>query len=167
MAAGKEMRLVSLDLELTRQMPTAVLCGVESGQTLPLWIEYDTVDFLMDAMQDSNSGEEGVIKTLLAAIAALEGQIDHIELTGDEAENYSAHVILSHNNEQLKTVSAPIGLALALAIRTKRPIFADETILPEICTLDTHAQSGGKTIDDRASEGFSPLIGLSDDKYKM
>ena len=127
-----EMELVSVEApERPTRTPVVILREV-AGQrrVLPIFIgvpEAQAIALTMQNIETPRPMTHDLMKNLLDEVGA---QVERITVTELREGTFFAEIILSAQGE-VRTVSSRPSDAIALAIRTGSPIFAEEDVLEE------------------------------------
>jgi uncharacterized protein len=127
-----EMELVSVEAPERPTRTPVVILREGSGQrrVLPIFIgvpEAQAIALTMQNIETPRPMTHDLMKNLLDEVGA---QVERITVTELREGTFFAEIVLSAQGE-VRTVSSRPSDAIALAIRTGSPIFAEEDVLEE------------------------------------
>jgi len=126
-----EMELVGVRVELPSNSPIVLLREVEGDRrVLPIFIggpEATAIAFALDEVSTPRPMTHDLMKDLLDELGS---SVERIVVTGLRDGTFYAAILVQANGDQHEVSSRPSD-AIALAVRTGSPIFADEAVLDE------------------------------------
>ena len=123
-----EMVIDSIRVSLMNYQRVVILRVKESDRFLPIWIGPSEADAIALKLQDVDVPRPLTHDLLGAVISTLGASVDRIVVSELSNDTFYAKVILTHNETTLEIDSRPSD-AIALAVRTKSPIFADDSVV--------------------------------------
>jgi bifunctional DNase/RNase len=99
-----------------------------SDRYLPIWIGPAEADAIAVQLQEVAVARPLTHDLLRAVIEQLGAQVNHILVNDLSNDTFYARVVLDYNGQPLEVDSRPSD-AIALAVRAKVPIFAEEAVL--------------------------------------
>ena len=129
-----EMNLAGVRVELPSNQPIVLLREQEGERFLPIWIgaaEAAAIAFALQGIVTPRPMTHDLMKTVLEEIGI---SMDRIVIT-DLKEGTFYAVIQMHQNGSAFEISSRPSDAIALAVRSNCPIFADEEVLSEASIL--------------------------------
>jgi bifunctional DNase/RNase len=129
-----EMNLAGVRVELPSNQPIVLLREQEGERFLPIWIgaaEAAAIAFALQGIVTPRPMTHDLMKTVLEEIGI---SMDRIVIT-DLKEGTFYAVIQMHQNGSAFEISSRPSDAIALAVRSNCPIFADEDVLSEASIL--------------------------------
>lgn len=151
-----EMKIEAILYDMTSNSPVVLLKDKDGKRFLPIWIG----PFEANAIQIELEGEKPIrplthdlLKNILEELKAEVLQVNICDL---QDNIYYASITIQINGKKIEIDSRPSD-AIALAVRVKCPIFAEEWILKEIKEEDI----------DSEKESFKKFLeGLNPDDFK-
>ena len=125
-----EVTIDSVRVSLMSQHRIVVLKETESTRFLPIWIGPFEADAITIQLQSVEVARPLTHDLLKAAIEQLGAEIEQVSITDLRNDTYYAEIALRVNGRRLTVDSRPSD-AIALAVRTASPIFAEEALLDE------------------------------------
>jgi uncharacterized protein len=125
-----EMELVGVRVELPANQPIVLLKEREGSRYLPIWIgavEATSIAFALQGVVTPRPMTHDLLRDMLSSLHV---SVDRIVVTELRDGTFYAEIQMRQNGEAV-TVSSRPSDAIALAVRTSVPIFADESVLDE------------------------------------
>ncbi|MBU2535010.1 MAG: bifunctional nuclease family protein [Chloroflexi bacterium] len=123
-----EMSIDSIRVSLMNYQRVVILKEKLAKRYLPIWIGPAEADAIAVKLQGVTVPRPLTHDLLSSVIDSLGAGIDSIIVSDLKSDTFYAKIILSVNGEQMEIDSRPSD-ALALAVRTDAPIFAEEAVL--------------------------------------
>ena len=157
-----EMTIKGLMVDPITNMPIVLLHDREGARVLPIWIGVFEANAIALQIENVTTPRPMTHDLLRNIITDLRGTVDRVVVT-DLKENTFYAVIYLRVGEELIAVDARPSDAIALALRTKAPIFVDESVLENAKGVD--APEPGDT--DKLQRWLESLDPDDLGKYKM
>jgi len=125
-----EMEVHGVNLDVLTNQPVIILKDLKSDRYLPIWIgQFEATAILMEVqgIRPSRPLTHDLLKTV---IDTLSGQITKIVINDLKEGTFYAKIHMTTNEQGLEIDARPSD-AIALAVRTNAPIFADDTVLDQ------------------------------------
>jgi bifunctional DNase/RNase len=125
-----ELELVGVRVELPHNQPIVLLKEQPGERYLPIWIgavEATAIAFALQGVETARPLTHDLMRDLLDALTV---QVDRIVVTELRDGTFYAEVQMTQGGEGIVVSSRPSD-AIALAVRTNSPIFAEEAVLDE------------------------------------
>ena len=123
-----EMTVDSIRVSLVSYQRVVILKEKDSDRYLHIWIGPAEADAIAIKLQEVQVPRPLTHDLLHSVIDALGGTVLSIVVTNLENDTFFAKIILSVDGRQLELDSRPSD-AIALAVRAKVPIYAEESVL--------------------------------------
>jgi bifunctional DNase/RNase len=147
------MTIDSIRVSLMNYQRVVILKEKDSERYLPIWIGPAEADAIAVKLQDVSVPRPLTHDLLGNVIGALGGAVSSITITNLENDTFFAEIRVQVDGNDLTIDSRPSD-ALALAVRSEVPIFADESVLSKAAIfLDKET---GKPIPASSEEGEAP-----------
>ncbi len=157
-----EMVIESIRVSLLNYQRVVILKEKNSDRYLPIWIGPAEADAIAIKLQDVSIARPLTHDLLLSTIAELGGKIESIVINDLNNDTFYARIVLDVNGKRLEIDSRPSD-AIALAVRAKTSIFAEDTVLEKAGIYledDGSAKSdrpaGERPIDEKEMEKLRP-----------
>jgi bifunctional DNase/RNase len=129
-----ELTLVGVRIELPTQQPIVLLKERDGERYLPIWIgnvEATAIAFALQGVQTPRPLTHDLLRNVLEELQA---RVDRIVITELRDGTFYANIELTRDGAR-HTISSRPSDAIALAVRTKTAIFAEERVLSEASIL--------------------------------
>lgn len=146
-----EMAIDSIRVSLMNYQRVVILKEKSADRYLPIWIGPAEADAIAVKLQGANVPRPLTHDLLRSVIDSLEATVDYIVVNDLRSDTFFAKILLTTNGKQIEIDSRPSD-ALALAVRTDVPIYADESVLDKAGIL-LDSETGKPIIDEKAEPG--------------
>jgi uncharacterized protein len=129
-----ELTLVGVRIELQSQTQIVLLKEREGERFLPIWIgnvEATAIAFALQGVTTQRPLTHDLMKNLLDELVVA---VERVVITELKEGTFYATIELQQNGTRYSVSSRPSD-AIALAVRSNTPIFAEETVLNEASIL--------------------------------
>lgn len=158
-----EMVVDSIRVSLMNYQRVVILKEKEADRYLPIWIGPSEADAIAVKLQGQTLPRPLTHDLLCSVIDSLGASINHIVINDLRNDTFYARILLRVDGQQLEIDSRPSD-ALALAVRAKVPIYAEETVLDKASiVLDRET---GKPLLQDGMNGLSGGKMVSEDEMK-
>ena len=143
-----EMKIRGLTLDPLTNMPIIILKDSEGKHALPIWVgifEANAIALEMESISTPRPMTHDLIKNILAEVKAT---VSHIVIDELKDNTFYAIISLVCGDLTLSIDSRPSD-AIALALRTKAPIYVEEKVIEAAKSLDLPDPGKVKTDDDK------------------
>jgi uncharacterized protein len=158
-----EMTIDSIRVSLMNYQRVVILKEKESDRYLPIWIgpaEADAIAVKLQGVVVPRPLTHDLLSSIIETLGAVVNSIIVNDLKND---TFFAKVILDAEGKMVEVDSRPSD-ALALAVRTNVPIYADESVLDKAgIMLDGE---GGKPLFDEKDEADGKPLKVNDDELR-
>ena len=144
-----EMVIDSIRVSLMNYQRVVILKEKDSDRYLPIWIGPAEADAIAVKLQDVSVPRPLTHDLLHSVLESLGAAVEHIVVTDLNNDTFYAKIIIKSDGHEVEVDSRPSD-ALALAVRTQVPIYADEGVLEKAGVLldkDT-----GRPVDEEGNE---------------
>lgn len=163
-----EMEVSGLALDPSSNTPILILKSVGGDLTLPIWIGLLEAASIAMALQNVEFARPMTHDLFKAFLEAMNTRVEKVEVCDLKDNTYFARIYFAAPENSFSMDARPSD-AIAIALRTKSPIFAEEDVI----TRSSLAGEGPGVPEDQSEEGkkwADYLSGLDPDefgKYKM
>ncbi len=158
-----EMTIDSIRVSLANYQRVVILKEKVDERYLPIWIGPAEADAIAVKLQDVSVPRPLTHDLLQRVIAALGASVSAVIVSDLKDDTFFAKIILNVDGKQLEIDSRPSD-AIALAVRTKVPIFAAELVLDKAgIRLD---KESGKPITPPGSQTGPTGAPLNEEELK-
>jgi len=164
---SKEMKVKTVTLDPSSQTPVVILEGIQDKTFLPIWIgnaEAASIAMELEHVAVPRPNTHDLIRNILENLGAT---VHRITITDMRNGTYFASITLKVRGQEIHVDSRPSD-AIAVALRTKSPIYATPEVLAKARQLPAGAQSGElrKTLGIQVQELTAELAKLLDSSIK-
>jgi hypothetical protein len=159
-----EMNIKGLMIDPITNMPIIILRDQEGQRILPIWVgvfEANAIALQIENVQTPRPMTHDLLKNIIDDLSA---QVERIVVTELKENTFYALIHLRKNGHSIEVDARPSD-AIALALRTRSPIFVEEAVIQNARSVDSSRES---SMDVTRLQKW--LEGLSEDelgKYKM
>lgn len=125
-----ELELVGVRVELPHNQPIVLLKEREGTRFLPIWIgpvEATSIAFALQGVVTPRPMTHDLLRDVLQSLSV---EVDRIVVTDLRDGTFYAEIHMDQTDRAVQVSSRPSD-AIALAVRTSVPIFAEEGVLSE------------------------------------
>jgi hypothetical protein len=130
-----EMRIKGLMIDPITNMPIIILRDPHSESLLPIWVGIFEANAIALEMEKVVTPRPMTHDLLRDVVSSLEGQVERIVVTELKENTFFALIHLRRDGRTI-TVDARPSDAIALALRTRAPIFAEEAVIEAAKNID-------------------------------
>lgn len=123
-----EMTIESIRVSMLNYQRVVILKEKMAERYLPIWIGPAEADAIAVKLQDVSVPRPLTHDLLGSVISALGASVNSIIVNDLRNDTFFAKIVLSVDGKQIEVDSRPSD-AIALAVRVKVPIYAEETVL--------------------------------------
>ena len=143
-----EMKVEGLTLDPLTNMPIIILKDLSSDKALPIWVGYFEANAIALEIEQVSTPRPMTHDLLKNLIQNLKAEVNHILVSELKDNTFYAIISLVYGDITLTIDSRPSD-AIALALRTKSPIFVEEKVIEDAKSLDLPDPEKTKTSDDK------------------
>ncbi len=163
----KEMKFSGLVMDPVTNAPILILKDLDDKNALPIWIgllEASAIAVEMEEIHVPRPMTHDLVKNILDSLSV---EVSRVEVTDLKDNTFYALIHLTMKGKTFKVDSRPSD-AIAVALRTKTPIYVDEKVIEEskkmnLDSIKNAEKEGGSADLKDLLENMSP----DDFKYKM
>jgi bifunctional DNase/RNase len=159
-----EMNIKGLMIDPITNMPIIILRDQEGQRILPIWVgvfEANAIALQIENVQTPRPMTHDLLKNIIDDLSA---QVERIVVTELKENTFYALIHLRTSGHSIEVDARPSD-AIALALRTRSPIFVEEAVIQNARSVESSRES---SMDVTRLQKW--LEGLSEDelgKYKM
>src|SRR4051794_11192894 len=157
------MSIKGLMVDPVTNMPIVILRDQAGQKVLPIWVGMSEANAIALQIENIPTPRPMTHDLLRNVIHDLKAAVQKIVVSDLKENTFYALIYLSVNGETLAVDARPSD-AIALALRTKAPIFVEDVVIDNAKTIDFGAERGDSERLQKWLESLDP-----DDlgKYKM
>jgi len=130
-----EMKVEGLTLDPLTNMPIIILKDLAGDKALPIWVGYFEANAIALEIEKINTPRPMTHDLLNNIISSLQAKVKHILVTDLKGNTFFAEISVIQNGSDMTIDSRPSD-AIALALRSKSPIFVEEKVIEAAKSLD-------------------------------
>ncbi len=158
-----KMDVKALIVDPIANVPVVILRDAEEKNFLPIWVGVFEANAIARQMEGVTTPRPMTHDLLRNVIRQIEGDVVRVVINNLEENTFYAQIHIKVANRELTVDSRPSD-AIALALRTKSPLFVEEAVLEKSRSSDDSAEAHGaerlrKWLEDADPESLG--------KYKM
>ena len=157
-----EMVVDSIRVSLMNYQRVVILKEKASHRYLPIWIGPAEADAIAIKLQDVSVPRPLTHDLLRNIVVTLGATVKHVVVNDLQNDTFYARIVLEVDGRSLEIDSRPSD-ALALAVRVKVPIFAEETVLEK---AGIYLDKEGKPIIPEGKAEGEGQGGLSEEELR-
>jgi bifunctional DNase/RNase len=157
-----EMSIKGLMVDPISNMPIVILRDKEGAKTLPIWVGMFEANAIALQIENISTPRPMTHDLLRNVIHDLKASVQKIVVCDLQDSTFYALIYLALNGEVVAIDSRPSD-AIALALRTRAPIFVEEAVIDNAKTVDVTADKADADRLHKWLESLDP----DDLGYKM
>lgn len=148
-----QMEIDSIRVSLLNYQRVVILKQKDGDRYLPIWIGPAEADAIAVKLQEVAVPRPLTHDLLHNVLGELGARIDHVIVSGLDHDTFFAKIVVASNGKSLQIDSRPSD-ALALAVRAKVPIYADDAVMEKAGVL-LDKETGGAIVgaEDAGKKG--------------
>jgi uncharacterized protein len=158
-----EMSIKGLMVDPITNMPIVILRDKDGQKVLPIWVGIFEANAIALQIENISTPRPMTHDLLRNVIQDLKASVQKVVVCDLQENTFYALIYLSLNGDTLAVDARPSD-AIALALRTRAPIFVEDTVIDNAKTVDFASE---KTDTDRLQKWLESLDPDDLGKYKM
>jgi len=163
----KEVRVSGLSIDPITHTPIVLLKDKESQEVIPIWIgllEASSIATQLENIKLARPMTHDLMKSILDQLDVVVSRVEVSDL-----RNNTFYAIIHVNwNEMDLAIDARPSDAIALALRTKSPIFVHQQVIEKSRKVDlAHREEGEEISDEKLEDILKDLSPEDFGKFKM
>jgi len=130
-----EMKVEGLTLDPLTNMPIIILKDLLSDKALPIWVGYFEANAIALEIEKINTPRPMTHDLLRSMVSSLHAKVKHVLINDLKDNTFFAVISVIQNGSDMMIDSRPSD-AIALALRTKSPIFVEDKVIEAAKKLD-------------------------------
>ena len=129
-----ELTIDGIRVSLMNQQRVVILRVKDTDKYLPIWIGPGEADAIALKLQNVSVPRPLTHDLLSDVISSLDAQVDRIVVSDLSDDTFYAKIVLQVNGSTMEVDSRPSD-ALALAVRTESPIYAEDAVVEKAAIM--------------------------------
>jgi hypothetical protein len=126
----QEMVIYGVSFDMVGKQPIVLLKTAEGNKFLPIWIGHPEAAAILMKLQGANTPRPMTHDLLTDMLEKLEARVIRIAVTELRENTFYAVVTVAVDGSEIEIDSRPSD-AIALAVRSDAPIYADDAVIEE------------------------------------
>jgi uncharacterized protein len=126
----QEMVIYGVSFDMVGKQPIVLLKTAEGNKFLPIWIGHPEAAAILMKLQGANTPRPMTHDLVTDMLEKLEARVTRIAVTELRENTFYAVVTVAVDGSEIEIDSRPSD-AIALAVRSDAPIYADDTVIEE------------------------------------
>jgi bifunctional DNase/RNase len=126
----QEMVIYGVSFDMVGKQPIVLLKTAEGNKFLPIWIGHPEAAAILMKLQGANTPRPMTHDLVTDMLEKLEARVIRIAVTELRENTFYAVVTVAVDGSEIEIDSRPSD-AIALAVRSDAPIFADDAVIEE------------------------------------
>lgn len=170
MAHGAKQNLIKVEVKAVTQDPASgapiiLLEDKEGEQMLPIWIGFNEARSIMTELEGIPQRRPMTHDLLKTVIHDLQAKVKSVVITDLKDNTFYANIIIERAGSDLTIDSRPSD-AIALALRTKSPIFLEPVVLSNAQTIDVSSSYIQERVKEKYGFSFQDLTPSLSEYFK-
>src|ERR671936_360752 len=150
-----EMTIKGLMVDPISNMPIVILRDKEGSKTLPIWVGMFEANAIALQIENISTPRPMTHDLLRNVIQDLKASVQKIVVCDLQENTFYALIYLTLNGDTLAIDARPSD-AIALALRTRAPIFVEDTVIDNAKTVDFSSEKADADRLQRWLETLDP-----------
>ncbi len=159
-----EMTIKGLMVDPITNMPIVILRDKDGQRVLPIWVGIFEANAIALQIENISTPRPMTHDLLRNVIQDLQATVQKVVVSDLQENTFFAVIYLARNGDTLAIDARPSD-AIALALRTRAPIFVEDTVIDNAKTVDLSAEPNADA--DRLHKWLESLDPEDLGKYKM
>jgi uncharacterized protein len=125
-----EMKVAGIALDAVSRSPIILLKDAADRRALPIYISQEQAKAIINALEKQTPPRPFTHDLIVSIFDSCEIKVDRITIDSLQDNTFYASIVINHNG-QLKEIDARPSDAIAVAIRTKAPIWVIEEVIAD------------------------------------
>jgi bifunctional DNase/RNase len=161
-----QMSVGGLTLDPVTKTPIVILKDADNKLNLPIWIGLLEATAMATELEGIKMARPMTHDLLKNTLAELGGSVDYVEITELKENTYYALINLNISGKELTIDSRPSD-AIALALRTKSPIYVAKAVLEASSILQQAEEGKEPDFSNVSKEKWAEILEkMSPDDFK-
>jgi bifunctional DNase/RNase len=125
-----EMKVAGIALDAVSRSPIILLKDASDRRALPIYISQEQAKAIINALEKQTPPRPFTHDLIVNIFDSCDIKVDRITIDSLQDNTFYASIVIDHNG-QLKEIDARPSDAIAVAIRTKAPIWVIEEVIAD------------------------------------
>src|ERR1044072_6950966 len=133
----QEMVIYGVSFDMVGKQPIVLLKTADGNKFLPIWIGHPEAAAILMKLQGAATPRPMTHDLLTEVLQKLEARVTRIAVTEVRENTFYALITVAVDGPEIEIVSRPSD-AIALAVPSDAPIYADDSVIEEIAIEFEH-----------------------------
>jgi uncharacterized protein len=125
-----EMKVAGIALDAVSRSPIILLKDASDRRALPIYISQEQAKAIINALEKQTPPRPFTHDLMINMLDSCDIKVDRITINSLQDNTFYASIVIKHNGK-LKEIDARPSDAIAVAIRTKAPIWVIEEVIAD------------------------------------
>jgi bifunctional DNase/RNase len=154
----QEMVVYGVSFDMVGKQPIVLLKTAMGNRFLPIWIGHPEAAAILAKLQDTETPRPMTHDLFSTALGELDASVVRISVVEMRDSTFFARVVLRRGNEEVELDARPSD-AIALALRSKAPIYAaDEVIAESAIQMEDEEAEAAQSDPEQLVEDFKQFL---------
>ena len=158
-----EMTIKGLMVDPVTSMPIVILRDETGKNVLPIWVGIFEANAIATQIENTETPRPMTHDLVKNLITNFNGEVEKVVINSLEESTFYASIHI-RTNDTISTIDSRPSDAIAVALRTKAPIFAEQSVIDQSKNADLKPKLGES---ERLEKWLEDLDEDSLGKYKM
>ena len=154
----QEMVVYGVSFDMVGKQPIVLLKTAMGNRFLPIWIGHPEAAAILAKLQESETPRPMTHDLFSTALGELDAQVVRISVVEMRDSTFFARVVLRRGDEEVELDARPSD-AIALALRSKAPIYAaDDVIAESAIQMEDEEAEAAQSDPEQLVEDFKQFL---------
>ena len=153
----QEVVVYGVSFDMVGKQPIVLLKTAHANRFLPIWIGHPEASAILAKLQESETPRPMTHDLFTTALNDLGGEVVRISVTEMREGTFYARILIERGSEEIELDARPSD-AIALALRSKAPIFVADEVIESSAILMEDEEAGEASEPEQIVEDFKRFL---------
>ena len=153
----QEVVVYGVSFDMVGKQPIVLLKTAHANRFLPIWIGHPEASAILAKLQESDTPRPMTHDLFTTALNDLGGHVVRISVTDMREGTFYARILIERGSEEIELDARPSD-AIALALRSKAPIFVADAVIESSAILMEDEEAGEASEPEQIVEDFKRFL---------
>jgi bifunctional DNase/RNase len=153
----QEVVVYGVSFDMVGKQPIVLLKTAHANRFLPIWIGHPEASAILAKLQESETPRPMTHDLFTTALHDLGGEVVRISVTEMREGTFYARILIERGSEEIELDARPSD-AIALALRSKAPIFVADDVIEASAILMEDEEAGEASEPEQIVEDFKRFL---------
>ena len=153
----QEVVVYGVSFDMVGKQPIVLLKTAHANRFLPIWIGHPEASAILAKLQESETPRPMTHDLFTTALNDLGGEVVRISVTEMREGTFYARILIERGSEEIELDARPSD-AIALALRSKAPIFVADDVIESSAILMEDEEAGEASEPEQIVEDFKRFL---------